>query len=569
MKLLLVICVCTLAHCQPCVKITEGELCGTTYTLPNNRQVFVYYGIPFAAPPIGENRFKNPQPVVGWNGVRNATVRGPECVQFIRKSEETPVKGDEDCLYLNVFTPKILAANSSELMNVLVYIHGGAFMYGSGKNMNPDYIMQNDDIVFVSINYRLGPLGFLSTSDLIVPGNNGLKDQVVALEWIHKNIRNFGGDPKSVTIYGVSAGAACVHYHMITRIFYNEMLFRSHHPINRTMANPDLFQKAISASGAAGFPWSLRPYTWSKSLELAEILKCENGDSSYILNCLRNKTIEEIYRATCILLEGKHDTDIPFGPVLEPFHHNSFLSHNPIYELEDSHVNDIPWMISVVDREGTVPGIAIVSNSTFFNSLDEKWDELAPDMFLYNNNSLLEKPGSEIGSLIKKHYFGDRKISNDTIDELFRALGDRLFYHPVTKVTKLHNSVVKNNVYCYRFKYRGSESFSDYHPGKENYGVCHCDDQFYIVSWNGRRKNQLDDQMAKFLSSSIIAFMKTGNPSTPLVNWEPVSKDDEMRCLNIYSPTDQKMENFENKTMLQFWENILRKKAGNRGPINF
>lgn len=107
-------------------------------------------------------------------------------------------------------------------MNVVVYIHGGAFMFGSGREYKPHYLLDKDDIVFVSINYRLGPLGFASTGDEYVPGNNGLKDQVAALKWIQRNIAAFGGNPGAVTIAGMSAGGASVHYHMLSPMSQGE-----------------------------------------------------------------------------------------------------------------------------------------------------------------------------------------------------------------------------------------------------------------------------------------------------------------------------------------------------------
>lgn len=101
-------------------------------------------------------------------------------------------------------------------MNVIVYIHGGCFQFGGGVGYSPRYLLDGNDFVYVSINYRLGPFGFASTGDGVVPGNNGLKDQVAALKWIQRNIAAFGGDPAAVTIAGMSAGGASVHYHLIS-----------------------------------------------------------------------------------------------------------------------------------------------------------------------------------------------------------------------------------------------------------------------------------------------------------------------------------------------------------------
>lgn len=101
-------------------------------------------------------------------------------------------------------------------MNVVVYIHGGAFISGEGISSGPLYLLDTNDFVYVSINYRLGVLGFASTGDSVLPGNNGMKDQVAALKWVQQNIAAFGGNPNSVTIVGMSAGASSVHYHMIS-----------------------------------------------------------------------------------------------------------------------------------------------------------------------------------------------------------------------------------------------------------------------------------------------------------------------------------------------------------------
>lgn len=103
-------------------------------------------------------------------------------------------------------------------MNVVVYIHGGAFVGGAGITYGPQYLLDNNDFVYVSINYRLGVLGFAATGDDVLPGNNGMKDQVAALEWIQRNIRSFGGNPNKVTVTGMSAGASSVHYHLVSPV---------------------------------------------------------------------------------------------------------------------------------------------------------------------------------------------------------------------------------------------------------------------------------------------------------------------------------------------------------------
>ena len=149
--------------------------------------------------------FQAPQPVGTWSDVRDATEDGNLCPQY-DISSSAPM-GDEDCLNLNVYSPKL----DSKKRAVVVYIHGGAFIMGGGASyfFGPGYLLEQN-IVLVTFNYRLGPLGFLSTSDSSAAGNQGLLDQVMVLQWVRDNIDKFGGDPDKVTIMGEDAGAASV-----------------------------------------------------------------------------------------------------------------------------------------------------------------------------------------------------------------------------------------------------------------------------------------------------------------------------------------------------------------------
>ena len=176
----------------------------------------VFRGIPFAAPPVGALRWREPQPAEKWTAVRQATAAGPSCIQQRGMSLENggdPGKLDEDCLYLNVFSPHL---ERTARLPVMVWIHGGALVFGSGGL--PIYdgsALASRDVVVVTINYRLGALGFFSHPGLDReisggPVNFGLLDQIAALRWVRSNIAAFGGDPARVTIAGQSAGAQSV-----------------------------------------------------------------------------------------------------------------------------------------------------------------------------------------------------------------------------------------------------------------------------------------------------------------------------------------------------------------------
>ena len=201
----------------PRVKVANGTLEGV-----NESGIKTFKGVPFAAPPVGELRWKEPQPVKDWTGVRKADKFGPRAMQL-------PVFGDmnfrsdgmnEDCLYLNIWTP---SKTGGEKLPVLVYFYGGGFMAGDGSELRYDgESMARKGIVTVTVNYRLGIFGFLSHPELTkesphhASGNYGLLDQSAALQWVQKNIAAFGGDPKKITIAGESAGSFSVSAQMAT-----------------------------------------------------------------------------------------------------------------------------------------------------------------------------------------------------------------------------------------------------------------------------------------------------------------------------------------------------------------
>jgi para-nitrobenzyl esterase len=188
-------------------KVTGGEVRGVV-----TEGISVFKGIPFAAPPMGELRWKAPAPVKAWTGIRKADIFGPACMQAANSMGNTaPVS--EDCLYLNVWTP---AKNQGEQLPVIFWIHGGGFSGGSTSTpMYDGTDFAKKGVVFVSVAYRLGPFGFLAHPELSREsgkgsGTYGLQDMIAGLEWVKENIGRFGGDSSNVTIFGHSAGGAAV-----------------------------------------------------------------------------------------------------------------------------------------------------------------------------------------------------------------------------------------------------------------------------------------------------------------------------------------------------------------------
>jgi para-nitrobenzyl esterase len=245
--------------------------------------VRAWLGIPYAAPPVGELRWKPPQRAKAWDGTRDATKYGPRCPQ---NTVLTPGGGVEDCLLLNVWTPSPAPARAP----VMVWIHGRAFVFGSGADTfyAGSELARTHGVIVVSINYRLGGLGFLAHPALTAEdpargssGNYGLLDQLAALEWVQRNIAGFGGDPAQVTLFGESAGgfSTCSHY--------------------LNAATESLFQRAIVESGACSLAGleQTRAKAEADGVALAGKLGCTGGD---VLACMRGKGDFEILDATAL-----------------------------------------------------------------------------------------------------------------------------------------------------------------------------------------------------------------------------------------------------------------------------
>ncbi|XP_041371243.1 cholinesterase 2-like [Gigantopelta aegis] len=262
---------------SPVVRMGSGTYRGTNIITEYGQHCRAFLGIRYAT---GE-RFSRPQLTPNITGVYNATTFGPMCVQSLYIHGTNRVDGEEDCLFLNIFVPR---RRSPTKRAVVVWIHGGGFIYGSARPYDASILSTLGDVVVVTIQYRLGPFGFLSTKDDVAPGNLGLWDQHVALRWIHENIIHFGGDPDMVTLIGESAGGASVNYQALSR------------------ASKGLFHRAVMQSGAATCSWAFARNPLPATYYLAEKVNCypkEQTDKRRlhreIIECLKGVPFKTIY----------------------------------------------------------------------------------------------------------------------------------------------------------------------------------------------------------------------------------------------------------------------------------
>lgn len=233
---------------------------------------YAFRGIPYAQPPVGELRFAAPEPAAAWSAEREATAYGSDCVQ-------SDGSGAEDCLFVNVFTPKTPGPHP-----VMVWIHGGAFIFGSGAGSYiPTRLVSNDTVV-VTINYRLGRLGFLAHPGLAAEtsanasGSYGIMDQQLALKWVKDNIAEFGGDADNVTIFGESAGGLSVLSHLVSP------------------TSEPLFDKAIVQSGSYSMVQTPMAAAQTAGETFATNIGCDNPDLAAEVACLRGKSVEDILK---------------------------------------------------------------------------------------------------------------------------------------------------------------------------------------------------------------------------------------------------------------------------------
>jgi len=303
------------------VTIDDGTLNGSV--VGETRQ---FLGIPYAKPPLGDLRWKPAQPVAKWTSPRAATAFGKRCAQIASTTLMNAASEDEDCLYLNVWAPAKAAS-----LPVMLWIHGGGNVNGSASEPVP-YVnkglfydgtsLSTQGVVVVTFNYRLGVFGFFDHAGLAEEGGNqGLLDQVAALEWVKKNIAKFGGDPKNVTIFGESAGSLDVCYHLASA------------------RSRGLFHKAISQSGGCTTLLQTKALAQTAADGLATKLEC-TGSADEVLSCLRDKSVSELLNVASTGYSADLD--------------GVFLTEQPRTLFDSGDIAKVPYIAGSNSDEGTI-----------------------------------------------------------------------------------------------------------------------------------------------------------------------------------------------------------------------
>ncbi|XP_072387102.1 esterase FE4-like isoform X3 [Diabrotica undecimpunctata] len=334
---------------KPVIKLSDGSIQGIRETSDSGKSYYAFREIPYAEPPIGKLRFSEPIPPKKWKGVKETVnitkiclTKLPPLIPHELKYYKDDKRENEDCLYLNVFTPQLPYKDNVTGFPVYVFIYGGFFIYGNPTGYDFHYLV-DEGVVVVSFNYRMNTLGFLSTEDNVIPANLGLKDQLMVLKWVNQNIELFGGDPAKVTLGGHSAGAVATGYHILSK------------------KSKGLFRSAIVQSGtplmSLGYIANPRKFAFMVGEKLSRDFHSSVNTSHDLLKLLRSLPGKEVAQVQLENLEGFDYKLFGFRPTWaptkeDPNYEHAFLTDDTMHEsFEKGQFNPVSVMIGITDEE--------------------------------------------------------------------------------------------------------------------------------------------------------------------------------------------------------------------------
>lgn len=462
-----------------------------------------YKGIPYAAPPVGDLRFAPPRPAQPWTETLKAGKFGNECVQFpMGLAPASEPVGSEDCLYLNVWQPA-----GADKLPVMVWIHGGGFVLGSGSQDLYDgtNLAVMGDVIVVTINYRLGPFGFLAHPSLAdangKTGNFGLMDMVAALQWVHDNIAGFGGDPGNVTVFGQSAGGMAVSLLTVS-------------PKTR-----GLFQKAIIQSGSATVLKKTHDQENANGEKAAQRLGC--ADPAAAAQCLRAvdavAMMKTLKPAIGLMSDAELTEGFPFHPVID----GDLLPDNPVKLLQSGNYDkSLKIMIGTTKDEASLFLMQkkVVTEDDFKKTF-------ASDMRMVKASFGINVDSDKV---LDYYPISNYASPRDAYNDLFSDLA-------FTCPTRLHASLLADNggeVYLYHFLRAPSTTglFKDL-------GAFHSAELFFIFNnWKfmGMNVGSAENRpLGAHMAALWASFARTGRPEAGGVPAWPAFKSAAPQYLHL------------------------------------
>ncbi|XP_055706066.1 glutactin-like [Phlebotomus papatasi] len=492
-----------------------GRLRGSvTQSAWSGRKIYQFLGVKYAEAPIGELRFKAPVPVAAWEGVKDATKYGTPAPSYntilaVPKEKITPDL--EDCINLCVYTTDINASKP-----VMVYIHGGGFFTGSASQHPANYLLEKD-VVLVVPQFRLGPLGFLSTMTETIPGNAGVLDVILAFEWVQKYIAHFGGDPKQVTAFAQSAGAT-----LLSILTYSDL------------ARDELFSRAIMSSSASFATWCYDFNCVSNARDIARRSGCSSKASLEEVNDFLMKADAKTLVASFMahMQAGTPNGINTIGGHRITIGGPSNLLPETTFQLmrKGKGRRNLPLMAGVAKHDATflISGLCDIYMHT-----------VGYDNHKFNQFELIDSINKILGSdeqtgalaaLATMTLFDieDRKKGDfyAMVDAIFDLSGALVVKAPVIREVQYHISRNKTPTYLYTFDYEGEHTRFGYGEDTSKYpfdgGVAHSDDNIYLFPWpkSVAKLNEEDTKIAQKMVDLWTSFAITGVPTSPQVsNW--------------------------------------------------
>ncbi|XP_051164874.1 uncharacterized protein LOC127283823 [Leptopilina boulardi] len=515
--LYLFIIVCNLnfiiAKDKTLVSISLGKIKGSFMQTRLGKEIYSYRGIRYAEPPVGELRFQQAVPVKPWENILDASKEGPACPQMSINFTS------EDCLRLNVYTKELPTGNQNASQPVIVFFHPGGFYAGSAQSTyhGPQYLLDRN-LVLVTVNYRLASLGFISAGHPLLPGNNGFKDQVVALKWVKEHISNFGGNPNCVTIAGQSAGSWSAALHMMS-------------PMSK-----GLFHRVISMSGSPVKPEPLPSHQKNLAIKQAQILNCPTDNIEEMVKCLKTKPAEEFGKSFPKFNEWYGDPILRWRPVVEPKFPGieRFLTDDPANLIRKGKFQHVPFFGGVTKDEfaGVIKRTIERARQGNTSTIDERnanWDEISPISFLYQRGTPRSKC---ISHELKKFYLNDQPVSLDNILNLGKIYADAVTIFSHHRLVTLLAAANKKPTYYYKFSYQGRYSHVIWEDTKKPFGVVHHDELIYlfgIAQFPAIKENDPELLTLERMTAIWENFAKTGEPIPEEnslfenVTWNPIT----------------------------------------------
>ncbi|XP_076069707.1 carboxylic ester hydrolase-like [Oratosquilla oratoria] len=499
----------------------QGPIIGEQKETESGYRYYVYAGIPYAKPPVGNLRFKDPEPWENWSGLRHSLYK-PTSITINNANFRA-----EDILYLDVYTPSHPRATSS--YPVMVFFHDGTFRLWTPEYYSPRTFVERG-MVFVRVDYRRRIFGFLSTEDSVIPGNFGLKDQSMALRWVQENIKYYGGDPNQVTIIGDGAGAASVMFHIVSPY------------------SAGLFSRAIMVSGSGLAPWAMGQDFRRVATGIAQRFNCPI-QSQEMLHCLQQLDTSD------------------FADVLGPFHEfwglprymrprvdGDFLPDDPRVLLEEGNYNHVDIMSGITKDEGGSFTGFMRNEEVVFNNFTR--------FATYFYELTHEESDDYIVSSILEYYLGRTTVNKTDISILDRISGDVKFILPHDLHAKLFLRSSRNRpgkVFLYELSYvvnalRGRDGLPQ--DVDDTYVFNGDDLQFLFDFKYAPRMSPEDLQVRDVMISTFVNFAKIGNP-TPTgalgYTWEPATEE---RLEHLVINPSPFMEEDKRAVLRRFWANL-------------